>query len=127
MMRFLANENVPLASVRWLRDEGHDVVAIVEESPGAKDHDILARAATEQRILITFDRDYGELIYRLGLPAPSGVVYFRMEPAIPEEPAMLLLQVLNLSVLTLESKFTVVERDHIRQRPLVWQASQASQ
>ncbi len=118
-MRFLANENVPLASVQRLRDEGHDTVAIIEESPGAKDPDILARAAIEQRILITFDRDYGELIYRLGLPAPSGVVYFRLEPAAPEEPATLLLQLLNVSGLTVESKFTVVERSHIRQRSLV--------
>jgi len=60
-MRFLANEDFPLKSVHRLREVGHDVGAIIEDSPGAKDRDVLARAANKQRIVLTFDRDYGEL------------------------------------------------------------------
>ena len=71
-MRFLANENFPLVSVSLLRNAGHDVAAVIEESPGAKDSEVLARAAQEERVVLTFDRDYGSLIYRLGLPAPVG-------------------------------------------------------
>ena len=56
-MRFLANENFPLASVRRMQDAGQDVSAVIQESPGAKDLDILNRAVHESRVLLTFDRD----------------------------------------------------------------------
>ena len=56
-MRFLANENFPLPSVRLLREAGHDVVSISEETPGITDSQVLSRAVSEQRIILTFDRD----------------------------------------------------------------------
>lgn len=117
-MRFLANENIPLPSVNRLRMAGYDTVAVAEELSGAKDSEILARAASEGRIVLTFDRDYGELIYRLGLPSPAGVIYFRFDPVTPEEAADLLLQLVSVSNLSLEKKFTVMERRQVRQRPL---------
>jgi len=117
-MRFLANENLPLASVNQLRQAGHDVVAVIEDTPGAKDIEILIRATREARIVLTFDRDYGELVYRLELPAPVGLLYFRFDPLTPEEPAEHLLRLLTVSGLSLEGKFTVMEREQIRQRPL---------
>lgn len=117
-MRFLANENFPLKSVESLRQAGHDVVAIIEESPGLRDPEVLERAVNEQRFVLTFDRDYGELIYRLKLPVPEGVIYFRFVPSSPEEPAQLLTALLAIGGLSLEGKFTVVERGKIRQRPL---------
>ena len=58
-MRWLANENFPLASVQLLRAAGHDVVAIIEDTPGAPDTGVLAQAARESRIVLTFDRDDG--------------------------------------------------------------------
>ena len=117
-MRFLANENFPLASVNRLREAGHDVMAIIQHSPGAKDPEVLAHAVREERIVLTFDRDYGELIYRQGLPVPVGVVYFRYDPLTPEEPAEQLIGLAQLSGLSLGRKFTVVERGQVRQRPL---------
>ena len=117
-MRFLADENFPLAGVRRLRAAGHDVAAIINDSPGAKDPDVLARAFDEARVVLTFDRDYGELIYRLGSPVPPGIVYFRYDPLDPEEPAEHLLRLLAVRALALDSRFTVVERGQVRQRPL---------
>jgi predicted nuclease of predicted toxin-antitoxin system len=117
-MDFLANENFPLVSVSRLRQEGHDVAAVIEDSPGAKDQDILIQANQEQRIILTFDRDYGELIYRLMLSTPKGVIYFRFRPSTPEEPAEFVLRLLAMDRLSLEGKFTVAERDRVRQRPL---------
>jgi len=84
-MQFLANENVPVASIRRLRAAGYDVASVIEDSPGATDEAILWQAHTEQRIILTFDRDYGELIYRRRLPNPAGVAYFRFSPSTPEE------------------------------------------
>lgn len=117
-MRFLANENFPLASVRLLRDAGHEVRAVAEETPGARDADVLTTAAAGALIILTFDRDYGELIYRLGHPSPPGLVYFRFRPATPQEPAALLFETLKAPHIVLENHFTIVERGRIRQRPM---------
>jgi predicted nuclease of predicted toxin-antitoxin system len=116
-MLFLADENFPVASIKILRKAGYEIASVIEDSPGAKDSKILARANREMRIILTFDRDYGELIYRLKLPCQYGVVYFRFAPLTPEEPAEYLLNLLNIKDLSLK-KFTVVERSQIRQRPL---------
>jgi predicted nuclease of predicted toxin-antitoxin system len=117
-MDFLANENFPLLSVRLLREAGHRVVSIIQEAPGGKDEDILKRAHTEKLIILTFDRDYGELIYRHQALPPAGVVYFRFAPATPSEPAEILLNVMDKADLSVIGKFTIVERGRIRQRSL---------
>lgn len=117
MIRFIADENFPVDSVRLLRMQQYDVVAVTEETPAVEDDQILRRAAAEERIILTFDHDFGRLIFRSGKPAPSGVVLFRTGPAYPAEPADLLLSALARSEITLLGRFTVVERDRVRQRP----------
>jgi predicted nuclease of predicted toxin-antitoxin system len=117
-MKLLANENFPLPSVRLLRQSNHDVTSVTEDSPGIEDTEVLARAADEHRVILTFDRDYGELIYRLRLRSPKGVIYLRLRPHTPEEPALLLLNLFQTKGLQFEERFTVVERDQIRQRLL---------
>ncbi len=117
-MRFLANENFPLKSVFFLRNAGYDVASITEDSPGIKDDEVLKRAVAEQRIIRTFDRDYGELIYKRKLAVPTGIIYFRFEPLTPEEPAEYLFDLLTISDLIWKEKFTTVERGRVRQRPL---------
>lgn len=118
-MRFLVNENFPLSSVKRLREAGFDVAAIVEDSPGAKDREILARAAREDRIILTFDRDYGELIYRKRHPAPAGVIYLCFDPSTPSEPGEFILQLINMKGAILQGRFSVLERSQLRQRPLL--------
>ena len=100
-MRFLANENFPLGSVELLRAAGHDVAAIIEDTPGATDTDVLAQAAQEARMILTFDRDYGELIYRRRLPIPTGVIYLRFDPMTPREPGERLLALLTVTEITI--------------------------
>jgi len=117
-MRFLANENFPLLSVRLLRQADLEVASVTEDSPGIEDSEVLDRAADEERVILTFDRDYGELIYRLRLRSPRGVIYWRFRPHTPEEPASILLNLLQIEGLQFEERFTVVDRDRIRQRPL---------
>lgn len=117
-MRFLANENIPAESVRRLREAGHDVLAISESLAGAKDPDVLARAREEGRILLTFDRDYGELVYRRGLPVPLGIIYLRFVPQAPGEVADVVEQLKASFDLVLEGRYTVIDSDRIRQRPL---------
>ncbi len=77
-MRILANENFPGDAVEALRVSGHDVLWIRTAAPGSKDPVVLARAQAENRILITFDKDFGELAFRSRLPASSGIILFRI-------------------------------------------------
>ena len=77
-MRLCANESIPEDCVIRLRQTGHDVLWIRETAPGSPDNDVLARAVAEDRLFITFDKDFGELVFRRGAKASQGVVLFRM-------------------------------------------------
>lgn len=77
-MRLCANENIPEDCVLRRRQEGHDVSWVRETEPGSPDDAVLARAAAEGRLLITFDKDFGELIFRRGAKSSQGVVLFRI-------------------------------------------------
>jgi len=113
-----ANENIPIVSVMALRDAGHDVLSLSEGSPGATDEAALALARAEGRTLLTFDRDYGELIFGRGLPSPPCVIYLRFDPKTPTEPAEILQALFVQVAAAVEGYFFVVERDSFRRRPL---------
>jgi hypothetical protein len=74
-MRILANENFPGDAVEALRERGYDMAWVRSDAPGSSDEEILARAQAENRIIVTFDKDFGELAFRSRLPASSGVFY----------------------------------------------------
>lgn len=59
--------------VQWLRDPGHDVRWAAEETPGASDPHVLQIAASDNRVLLTNDLDFGEHVFRNGLNA-GGVI-----------------------------------------------------
>ena len=117
-MDFLANQNFPLTSIQILRQAGHHVVSIIEEAPGSRDRDILARAHAENLVILTFDRDYGEIIFRHKAAPPAGLVYLRFAPSTPAEPGGILLHVIEKKSPSLSDRFTIVERGRIRQRTL---------
>jgi predicted nuclease of predicted toxin-antitoxin system len=77
-MRIIANENVMATVVGELRSRGHDVLSVKETIPKAADDAVLARAQSEQRLVITHDKDFGELAFRYGLPAECGVLLIRL-------------------------------------------------
>ncbi|MHB1038340.1 MAG: DUF5615 family PIN-like protein [Pirellulales bacterium] len=118
MMRWLVNENVSGTVVRALRNRGHDVLSVKESLRGAGDPAILARAQAENRVLLTHDKDFGELAFRVGLPATSGVVLLRLGSADPESDNRRVLEVLGSSV-HWTGHFAVVTDDRVRIRPLV--------
>jgi predicted nuclease of predicted toxin-antitoxin system len=112
-MRLLANENFPAEAVEALRSRGHDVAWVRSDAPDSSDRQVLDRAVAEDRLLITFDKDFGELALRAGLPASSGVVRFRIRLTSPS-------QVAQRAVAVLESRtnwaghFAVVLDDRVR-------------
>lgn len=116
-MRLLADENFPGMAVVALRKRKHDVAWVREDAPGSKDTEVLTRAQIEDRILITFDKDFGELAFRWTLPASSGIVLFRISAPSARHIA-------RAAVAALESRddwaghFAVVEDRRIRLLPL---------
>ncbi|MFO1103279.1 MAG: DUF5615 family PIN-like protein [Methylocystis sp.] len=77
-MRFLADENFPAEGVFALRRAGRDVVWICETASGASDEAVLALATGERRILLTFDKDFGELARRADFARSCGIILFRL-------------------------------------------------
>jgi predicted nuclease of predicted toxin-antitoxin system len=116
-MRLCANENIPELCVIRLRDHGHDVLWIREEAPGSSDVDVLAMALRENRLLITFDKDFGELVFRRGSGASCGIVLFRISQASPAAIAEKISSVLA-SRSDWAGAFSVVDDFTIRMRHL---------
>lgn len=117
MARFLADENFLGDAVTALRAVGHEVAWIRTETPGITDREVLVRAVAEQRILLTFDKDFGELAYRYRLPAACGIVLFRITLPSPDATARLIKAVLQ-SRDDWSGHFSVVEEHRLRMRPL---------
>ena len=116
-MLLLANENFPGSAVNSLRLEGHDVAWIREESPGSSDLQVLERAQNEGRVLITFDKDFGELAFRSGLPASCRVILFRISRHSPEHVSRMALAIFQARQ-DWAGHFSVIEDTRIRMTPL---------
>jgi predicted nuclease of predicted toxin-antitoxin system len=116
-MRFLANENVASAIVDALRAHGSDVVWVKADMRGAGDDEILERARREARVLLTFDKDFGELPFRLGLPAECGIVLLRLRmPNAIADAAAIADRVAEGG--DWSGRFSVIEPGRIRSRDL---------
>lgn len=82
-MIFLADENFPRPAVVSFRERGFDVSSIAEDAGGVADELVLARCVAEKRTLLTLDKDFGELVFRHGLPSGCGVILFEQRPTHP--------------------------------------------
>lgn len=116
-MRLLANENFPGDAVTALRQHGHDVAWVRTDSPGSSDVEVLDRAQREHRIIVTFDKDFGELAFRLRLPALYGIILFRISTPTSRHVAQTAVAALN-SRTDWTGHFAVVEDSRIRITPL---------
>jgi predicted nuclease of predicted toxin-antitoxin system len=113
----LANENIPAAAVEALRREGHDVVWVADGVSSAADSDVLQIAYAENRTVLTFDKDFGELAFRAKLPASSGVVLFRIASVNAAMAAETIAAAMR-SRTDWAGHFSVVENDRVRMTPL---------
>ncbi|MFN2291110.1 MAG: DUF5615 family PIN-like protein [Anaerolineae bacterium] len=116
-MRILANENFPGDAIAKLRQGGHDVSWVRTDTPGISDEQVLKRAEVENRVLITFDKDFGELAFRARLPASSGIVLFRISAPSSAHVAQVAMAALD-SRSDWAGHFSVVEDTRIRMTPL---------
>jgi predicted nuclease of predicted toxin-antitoxin system len=116
-VRLLLDECCDPGLVAALRAAGHDVYYVLEAEPGAADEAVVARSRAEGRVLVTEDKDFGELAIRHGKPVP-GLILLRLTPDRRHRKAGALLALLAAHGEHLAGRFTVVEESRVRLRPL---------
>jgi predicted nuclease of predicted toxin-antitoxin system len=114
-MKLLANENIPLASSELLTQLGYDIVHIGVVNPSISDEEVMDFAIDQERVIITFDRDYGDLVFRKGY-RPPGVIYLRIFDFSPVFPGEFIHQLISSGNISFTGKFTVAGEENIRQR-----------
>jgi predicted nuclease of predicted toxin-antitoxin system len=116
-VRWLADECVDAGLVVRLRAAGHDVVYMAETAPSESDADVIARAQRDTRLLLTEDKDFGDLVFRRGQPVP-GVVLLRIDPAMQTLKRERLDAVIERFGNHLFGRYMIVEEARFRSRPL---------
>jgi predicted nuclease of predicted toxin-antitoxin system len=81
-LKLLLNENLGRSTAESLRRQGHDVVWIGEGFAGTQDSAVMAKAERERRVLVTKDKDFGELAFK-NRRAHSGVILLRLDDERP--------------------------------------------
>lgn len=117
----LADENVPKIVISELRQAGFDIQAIQEISPSIPDIEVCELASKRSRIVLTSDKDFGELVVRSAIPVP-GIILLRLGDATPPEMANLVRIALEKD-LTWHGCFTVISKDMIRIRKITFATS----
>ncbi|MFN3762998.1 MAG: DUF5615 family PIN-like protein [Anaerolineae bacterium] len=116
-MKFLADECCDASLVEALRADGHNVLYAVESLKGALDEELLARAVAENRIVLTEDKDFGELVYRLRMPV-YGIILLRFRVRDRDLKIPSLRRLLRRYEDRLPGSFVVLEARRARIRPL---------
>jgi len=116
-MQLLANENVPRLTVAALRAAGHDLVWSRTDIPGSRDEEVLSRAQAEERILLTNDKDFGDLAYHAGLPATCGIILIRLAKLAPDAVVARTVQAID-SRTDWAGHLSVIDERRIRMRRL---------
>lgn len=116
-MRLLADENMHGDIVGWLRANGHDVRYAAEEMPAQPDDSVLRTAADEDRVVITDDKDFGELVFHR-LASSSGVILLRLSAPSIQTRIHYLERVWSVVERHAAGKFVVVTDDRVRVRSM---------
>jgi predicted nuclease of predicted toxin-antitoxin system len=112
-MRFLADESCDFAVVRALRAAGHDIVAVADISPQADDETVMDLAVRDERLLITEDKDFGQLVYA-NARASGGVVFLRFPAKARTAMAKAVVELVRRRGNHLLGRFVVVQPGRIR-------------
>ncbi len=112
-LRFIVDVGVSKKVEQYLRDTGCDVTAVREVNPRASDSEMLKLAVEDSRIVMTMDKDFGELVYRLG-KAHAGVLVLRMEDANGDEKTNVVRSILLHHADKLEDNFCVYKDGTLR-------------
>ncbi|MBC2699315.1 MAG: DUF5615 family PIN-like protein [ANME-2 cluster archaeon] len=112
-MRFLVDECTGLAVAQWLRLQNHDVVSVYDEIRGADDKEVIKKASEQNRILITNDKDFAELVFR-EKKQHKGVILLRLEDERAANKIAVLKHLLEKYEKSLPGDFIVVTETTVR-------------
>ncbi len=112
-MRLIVDECTGPVVAKWLRHQNHDVISVFDEIRGADDRTIIQKAFEQNRILITNDKDFGELIFREKKPH-GGVVLLRLEDERAANKIAVLKHLLEKYENSLPGNFIVVTETTVR-------------
>lgn len=114
-MNFLADEGVDRQIVDRLRDEGHTVLYIAEMDPGISDDSVLDTANSQSAMLITADKDFGEIVFRQRRSS-GGIILIRLQGLSPEAKAAAVSEAINGHLTELSGNFSVLSPGAFRIR-----------
>jgi predicted nuclease of predicted toxin-antitoxin system len=117
-MKFVVDENVDLPIIARLRNDGHEVYAVIEVSAGISDDEVLKQANKQGVVLLTSDKDFGELVYRDNRYS-CGIVLIRLAGLSNIEKAEIVASVIQDHSAELENAFTVISHRNLRIRPRI--------
>ena len=117
-VKLLANENFPAPAITRLRAQGIDVAAVAEKMPASSDEQVLEFARRGGRWIVTFNRDYGDLVIRHGLAPPPAILFLRQESYPPEKAADLVMAMIGQRE-RVNGCLVVVTSHHARYRRFV--------
>jgi predicted nuclease of predicted toxin-antitoxin system len=115
-MNFLADESVDNPIIERLRHDGHDVLAVLEMEPSISDEIVLERANQKGALLLTADKDFGEIVFRQRR-ITAGVVLIRLAGLSPGTKAAIVSDVIREHSSELLHAFTVISPGMVRIRP----------
>jgi predicted nuclease of predicted toxin-antitoxin system len=115
-MKFLADESVDLPIVAHLRRQGHQVWYVAEMEPGISDETVLQLAYRENALLLTADKDFGELVFRWRRLS-SGVILLRLAGLPALRKAEIVVAAIAQHAEGLVAAFTVISKGTVRIRP----------
>lgn len=113
IVSFLADENFDLNIVNLLRQEGFVVNSIAERAPSTADPQVLAIAVEQNAIVLTEDKDFGELVYRLRL-VHRGILLVRPMKMDPTQKAVRVVDAIRKHINQLPNAFAVLSSDNFR-------------
>ena|SRR2546429_5454622 len=114
-MRFLVDESTGAAVAEFLRDQGHEVLAVAQAMPQADDVEILEKACSDRYLIITNDKDFGELVYRSGHPH-AGILLLRLRDESAANRVTVVRSVLKDHAADLTGNFVVATDSKVRVR-----------
>lgn len=116
-MKFLADENIPLKVIKNLRKSEINITSISEQNPGATDIEVIKLAQKENRIIITFDKEFGEFIFNKKYQIP-GIILLRLKPHNADYIFREIRNLLNKPEIQIKNNFIILEEKRVRIRQI---------
>lgn len=116
-LKFLIDVGVGKGIEKYLREEGYDTKAVRDIDPRMEDQEIIRVAASENRMVVTMDKDFGELVYHSSMKH-CGVLLLRLEDATAKEKLLVVKHIIENYAPRIKNRFCVFQNDRFRIRKI---------